>query len=361
MSKYLVKENEKLNGVMSVSQIITFLKCQKQWEYSYIHELTKRVEKPYFTIGRLCHYGMQGAWTAHHAGKSIEECIENGYKYMENYFEEYINTNVLLEEELTILEEIYNDSKSIFKNAFINFNPEEYEVYEVYNKTPAIELHFKIPIKRTKGFHGFIDLIVKHKKTGQIWIVDYKFRSSLAQDEDEAYNMQNAVYSKACDYLKIPYTGSMTYQHLNIPPAIPNINKDGTISRAKIRTTWEVYEKICVENGQDPLKYKEEMVEKLSSIEWNRKTLEYRSKSMLDRMWDLLIEPTSKKLYNIKNNKAKNGIYTFISMYPINCKMCQYNELCQADLRGYDTENIILIDFVRKNDKIDPEDQKTDN
>ena len=58
---------------------------------------------------------------------------------------------------------------------------------------------------------------------------------------------------------------------------------------------------------------------------------------MLDRMWDLLIEPTSKKLYSIKNSKAKNGVYTFISMYPINCKMCQYNELFQAYLRLYDT------------------------
>lgn len=348
MNKYLVNDKTKLEGLISISQIMTYLKCQKSWEYSYVQKLTRRIEKPYFTIGKLCHCGMQGAWMGHWLKKNINECVEEGYKYMESYYNEYLENNILLEEEVDILDKIYEDSKVIFKNAFLDFKPEEYEVYEIDSNTPAIELHFKLPINRTKGFHGFVDLIVKHIETNYIWVVDYKFKSSLSQDEDEKYNIQNATYAKACDYMGIPYLGSMTYQYLNIPPSTPSINKNGTVSRSLIRTTWEIYKQTCIEAGQDPSKYEEEMKEKLSSIEWSKKTLEYRSSEMLDRMWGLIVEPIARKITSLKNSKSKDGIKTNFCMYPMNCKMCQFNDVCQADIRGYDTSNIIAMEYVYK-------------
>lgn len=351
MNKYLVKDGTKLDGLMSISQIGTYLRCPKSWEYSYIHKLTRRVEKTYFTIGKLCHCGMQGAWMGHWLKKNTNECVEEGYKYMESYYNEYLENNILLEEEVDILNNVYEDSKKIFKMAFLGFKPEEYEVYEIDNNTPAIELHFKLPISKTRGFHGYMDLIVRHKETGYIWVVDYKFKSSLSQDEDEKYNLQNSVYSTACDYLGIPCLGSMTYQHLNISPSIPNKNKNGTFSRSKIRTTWEVYKQTLIDSGQDPLEYESEMVEKLSDIEWSRKTFEYRSGDMLNRIWNIIIEPMAKKLTNLKKSKAKDGIKSMICMYPMNCKNCQFSDLCQGQIRGYDVDSIITMEYVTKDAK----------
>ena len=71
-------------GMVSVSQIQTFLSCRKKWEYSYIENIRPRVERSYLTIGKLCHKGMQvamqNAWKDKEAG--LDTSFEYGlYKY----------------------------------------------------------------------------------------------------------------------------------------------------------------------------------------------------------------------------------------------------------------------------------------
>ena len=39
----------------------SFMSCCKKWEYGYVENLTPRVERPYLSIGKLCHTGMQTA------------------------------------------------------------------------------------------------------------------------------------------------------------------------------------------------------------------------------------------------------------------------------------------------------------
>ena len=62
-TKYLYDENQSPEGMISVSQLQTFLSCAKKWSYNYIDNLTPRVDRAYLTIGKLCHRGMQVAMT----------------------------------------------------------------------------------------------------------------------------------------------------------------------------------------------------------------------------------------------------------------------------------------------------------
>ena len=355
-TKYLYDEHRTPEGMVSVSQLQTFLSCKKKWAYNYIENLRPRVERSYLTIGKLCHKGMQVTmqelWKEqqNRGGGStnwFKEVANKAIKSIREEYDEYICNTDLLDEEMPDMEQMLHDAVSVFRQAFKEFEPWKYEVVTLCNKgrpIPALELHFRVPCLPTKGLHGYIDAILKDKETGFIWCVDYKFRKSLSPDDDEAFNIQNAVYAYACGKMGIPITGTMTWQHINTPVADPAILKNGTVSRSKIKTTWEHYEQFLIEHGQDPKDYEEEMILKLSDIEWYRATLEYRNEETIDRIWKQCIIPAARGVRSAHGKKADN----FRSLYPWNCKMCQYQSLCQAELRGYDRDAIIEREYTKR-------------
>lgn len=344
---YLYNENESPEGMISVSQLQTFLSCKKKWEYDYIEKITPRVDRSYLTIGKLCHKGMQVAMYAMWNKIPWQTASDKGVDAINEEWEEYMDVTPLLDEEVPDMNQMLIDAIEIFKQAFKEFEPWKYEVLTVKRSgeiIPALELHFKVPCPPTKGLHGYIDAILKDKETGFVWCVDYKFRKSLAPDDDEAFNIQNSVYAYACEKMGINITGTMTWQHMNTPAMDPQILKDGKISRAKIKTTWEHYASFCRQHMQDPSLYEDEMEDKLSDIEWYRTTYEYRNNLTIGNIWTECCLPVAKEIKKAHGKHADN----YRSLYPWNCKMCQYQSLCQAELRGYDIESIKEREYVKR-------------
>lgn len=353
-TKCLFPEGAIPEGMVSVSQLMTHMSCPKKWEYNYIENLKPRVERPFLTVGKLCHKGMQTAmqeaWKDQQAGLDTSyECGLYGYwrssgvDAMVAEWNAYMRDNEFLVEEIPDQEQILTDAVSVFTQAFNEFEPWKYEVVTLQKDgkpIPALELHFLVPCPGSKGLHGYIDAILREKQTGFVWCTDYKFRKSLSDDTEEAFNVQNAVYTHACSKMGVSITGTMTWQHCNTPAADPAVNKNGTISRAKIKTTWNHYARFCASQGVDPEPYREEMEPKLSDIEWFRATYEYRNDPTVKRIWNEVVVPASWAVK--KSHKGGNKRF----MYPWNCKMCQYQSLCQAELRDYDAKEIRLRDYT---------------
>lgn len=343
-------------GMVSVSQIQTFLSCKKKWEYSYIEDLKPRVERSYLTVGKLCHKGMQVAmqnvWEAQQKewNPNFNDIRDAGIEAIRLEYADYMAYTDFLPEELPDMEQMLSDAEAVFSQAFFEFEPWKYEVITLYNGVvpiPALELHFIVPCPPTKGLHGYIDAILRDKETGLTWCVDYKFRKSLSPDEDEAFNIQNAVYTYACQKMEVDIAGTMTWQHINTPAAEPAVLKGGKISRSKIKTTWEKYADFCRKNGQDPEEYREEMEEKLAGIEWWRATREYRNEGTVARIWNNCVIPVAKQIKLAHGKKADN----FRSMYPWNCAhICPYGSLCQAELRDYDAESIRDREYTKRHE-----------
>lgn len=349
--KYLFDETTQTpEGMVSVSQLQSFMSCPKKWEYGYVEGLTPRVERDYLSVGKLCHKGMQESmrYKWEHEGEPgycREKALGAAYIAMTVEHRKYVESHMFLEEEMYDVNQILADAEAVFEQAFWEFGIDRYDVLTVRKNgvdTPALELHFCIPCSGSKGLHGYIDAILKDKHTGFTWCTDYKFRKSLSPDTEEETNIQNAVYTKACAMLGINISGTMTWQHVNTPASTPAILKDGKVSRAKIKTTWAKYRDFLLANGKDPEDYREEMEPKLADIEWYRATYEYRNVETVQRMWDECIVPTAKAV-----KKAwKGGNPRFL--YPWNCKMCQFRSLCQGELRGYDPEFIRISEYIER-------------
>lgn len=341
------------DGMVSVSQLQSFMSCPKKWEYGYIENLTPRVERTYLTIGKLCHKGMEVALTAQWRGekrpntdKAYHEYCQMGLEAIRAEWSEYMRVTNFLDEEVPEQERVLQDALSVFEQAYYELEPWKYEVYSVCRGgkvRPALELHFVVPCAGSKGLHGFIDAILKDKETGLVWCVDYKFRKTLAPDDDEAFNIQNAVYTHACDRMGINIVGTITWQHVNTPAAEPSLNKNGSVSRAKIKTTWPKFKAFCEANGVDPSAYEEEMREKLADIEWCRITREYRNPVYVERIWQDVVIPAARAVKTARDKGIKRRF-----MYPWNCKMCQYQSLCQAELRDYDAALVRTLEYTQR-------------
>jgi len=327
----------------SVSQIGLFNRCRKAWKYSYKDNLMKRQEKLYFTKGKLVHIGMQSAWLYKWLGENqenplfipgLDSMLEIGISAMirwyTGFFEEnYKDMNL---EEIEELEAVFQAAQVIFIRSLTMFKPDEWEVVEIQGR-PAVETHYLIKMNRYYSMHGFIDLIARHIESDQIWQIDWKIMSSLSPEEDELYNMQNTVYNIAAQSAGIPVAGSMTYQILGVESTIPKVNKNGSISRALIRCTWDEYSKFCVDNGQNPDEYEEEMVPKLGQIEWVRTNKEYMNYSVSLNIWKQVIMGTVREIRRVKTHLP--------SISAFNCKNCQFGALCLAEIRGYDVDFIL--------------------
>lgn len=352
-TKCLFPDGVSTEGMVSISQLQTYMSCPKKWAYNYIERLTPRVERPYLSIGKLCHKGMETAmrvkWSLDNDSLyGPEHLLEEALLAMREEWKKYMSSNCFLEEEIPEQEQILADAESVFTQAFWEFDIEKYEVLTVYKDgepIPALELHFLMPCPGSKGLHGYIDAILRDKQSGFVWCTDYKFRKSLSPNEEEAFNVQNAVYTRACAKMGIDITGTMTWQHVNTPASDPAQLKNGTFSRAKIKTTWEHYAHVLEMAGVDPEDYEEEMKPKLSDIEWYRAAYEYRNSDTVQSVWEQSVVPASwavKRAY-----KANNPRF----VYPWNCKMCQYGNLCQAELRGHDAEFLRSTEYTTRNTK----------
>ena len=239
-TKCLFNERQTPEGMISVSQLQSFLSCKKKWEYGYIEEITPRVDRAYLTIGKLCHKGMQTAmqcaWEDQQENPDCDyrtldrwkNWQDAGLEALEEEYNVYLRDVPLLDEELPTMDKMLSDAQSVFEQAFEEFEPWKYEVLTLCKGSkpiPALELHFKVPCMPTKGMHGYIDAILRDTETGFVWCTDYKFRKTLSPDEDEANNIQNAVYAYACQKMGVEITGTMTCQHVNTPAAQPTLLK----------------------------------------------------------------------------------------------------------------------------------------
>lgn len=353
-TKCLYPEGASPEGMVSASQIQCWMACGKRWEYSYLEGLSPRVERPYLTMGKLCHVGMHAAmerlWMAQRENLldpeypvGIDVLAREGEAAIREEHARYMEGIDYLQEELPEFERLLADALDVFGQALGEFDPLRWEVLTVYDgegELPALELHFKVPCAGSKGLHGYVDAILRDRETGHAWCVDYKFRSQLEDPEEEQFSLQNAVYMRACERMGVDVVGTLTWQHLNRPAAWPALTKGG-VSRARIRTTWARYREFVKAQGLDPADYAE-MEEKLADVEWFREVYEHRSPETVRRVWDEVVVPAA---WGIRRS-AKGGNRR--ALFPWNCRGCQFRDLCQAELRGYDAGDVRQRQYTRK-------------
>lgn len=189
---------------VSHSEISTYLDCQKKWELQYVKGL--KVDNVHLQFGSM------------------------GHKVLE--------TGIIPDEAL------YPDLKEMFEiSSWSNyFTPILDEMSEFLKEYDVLYRELRVENQYIKGV---IDLVLQHKTTKRIFILDYKFSNSDKGNEDILLDEQMYIY--AVLYAKthqIPLN-TISCGYVNIPKCEmnnPRILKNGQLSKDKAQNvTYKKY------------------------------------------------------------------------------------------------------------------------
>lgn len=321
---------------VSYSRLASWASCPYRWDLTYNRGISRRKTDRAPQLGTAVHVGMASAmlredyvkamrdWAQDYLDKTLIDCGELDIEQLNSEIEDQVM-------------EVVETAIVIVKRTLKYFNPDLWEV-QCYKGQPLVEYELSRPVMMYRNFRGFVDLVAKEKATGQVWLIDYKVRKQLQSTASEESNLQMALYQEILRWNGIPTVGSLTLQILGKPNSEPKVNKDGSLSRARIATDWESYKDAIVANGLDPADY-EDMKEKLDT-EFVRESRAYRTNLETRRVWDEIALPI------IYLMSAERHIYRHMS--PFGCTNCWAKEFCLEELRGRDVSHLLETEFIQK-------------
>jgi hypothetical protein len=138
-----------------------------------------------------------------------------------------------------------------------------YETVWMFDK-PLVEVRFRILIPELSDiagkpimYQGTFDRIVRDKRTGEIWVLDYKTAKAMSMLHIETDPQVNAYSWSAPIWLGLPVAGMLYQQHLKGFPAPPReLQRGGFSQDVKQNTTYRLYREALIQRyGKIPQEY----------------------------------------------------------------------------------------------------------
>ena len=306
----------------SNSQIKTWRKCQKLWEYKYIHKLAPRKISDALHYGSIVHRILDKLQS-----KDLEVIYDELWaEYSSKYFVEEI-------------EEVFERSFSNIKDYIEHWSNEPLEVIDT-------EIYLKAEIEGVI-IEGYADGLVKDHR-GNHWLLENKTGKSNASLENRYWDLQVMLYHELFsyyDWIKDKYgvqlEGTVWNYITSTEITDPRILQNGTISKAQSqKTTWRRYKNTVEKQGLDLNDYLD-----------MKPIFEARCNDFFQRNYlpyDVMIGGQMMKefLSSVEDIEYKRK-YKLI--YPRtmeqHCSWCDYQLLCKAE---FDTPLENLTDILEK-------------
>lgn len=346
--------------LLNYSQIAEWNRCRYRYNLSTLRHVQSRAVLRAMDLGSALHAGMEAAMrtmlrvAAKPSGSAKAPSVEGRIKSavtvaLTRWADEQIalrgGREQLTEEEIEGIQHILNCGGQITQRAIEYLGPKRWRTVTVGKaKRPGIELavQTRLPVKGWGGFHCTIDWIVEDLTEGGIWVADYKFRGQFTPMEAEEVNLQLAIYQYVLlAKYGLETSGTMMFQGRNTPPAQPTVNKNGSMSRARIATDWPTYEAALESAGLDPKDYESEMRLKLD-YEFFRLDKMYRSMDEAQAIWDQIVIPAGKSI--IRDRQDPTRMWRHLSY--MNCNGCWARDFCLTELRGEDTDFLLKTRYI---------------
>jgi CRISPR/Cas system-associated exonuclease Cas4 (RecB family) len=249
-----------------------------------------------------------------------------------------------------------HDSIDITIRTLKFFDLSGYDIVVIDGK-PAIEYEFFSPFDNGDAyryfgaFHGLIDLIVRNRSTGEVFIVDYKTTKTIKSSEAEDVRIQLGLYQYAIQRMGIRIDGTITVQIHSKPLSVPKLLKAGGMSRAYILTTWENYAAHLERAGLNPDDYAEEMIPKLATAKFFELTIVHRNEAELKALWYEVLLPVMHEISDLLNYKKsfRRHLNSFL------CPSCSMKEICLGELRGQDMSWTLQNHFKQRSATVEAE------
>lgn len=319
---------------ISYSEVSSYRRCQKAWEYRYKLRI-KRVRKYIRMLkGEMLHE-MLNAHIARKMNKKYKG--PDPWDVLEKYAEKYAT---YFEEEREHYGDIIGDCGEIFEGYLRKYRKDPL----IYERTEE-SVYFDIGKVR---FKGIIDKVACDAQERR-WIVDHKFVANIPTAEDRFSELQLLLYVWAWEktHPDEPIDGVCWDYGRSKAPTKPEVLKSGELSKRKnIDCDPHTYRATVLAHGKNLDDYQDmlELLEGKENTFYERVFLPKPSDTMVEIITDDFLESTREI-----QEKRKPAARCTRSMTPFNCNTCEYRQLCEAEVRGLDTEFIMKSEYRDRN------------
>lgn len=309
----------------SYSDIQTFQRCPKQYEFNVVMNLERKVQDKKLTLGIMFHQLLHGYYL-----DQFNEAWQDLYnKCGEGWLvdDEIADSYDVLEEAITYID------------AYIAYYEGEDDGWEILHS----EETFSATINGEE-ISFTPDLVIRDSQG--VWIVDHKTTAALPKDDIPVGNYQAFLYSSVMRELYPDFRGFIFNYVRKKTPRTPRLVKDGSrvADVNRIDTTYEILRDFIMETKPDLM----------ADATHKRRLAELKDRNRF--FWRKYVFVTDEIADNILDDipviVAQIELCRDTGRYPRNflpyagaqtCDNCDFRELCVAQLRGYNVEEVLPL------------------
>lgn len=309
------------------SAIRAYRKCPKLYDYAWVQNIEPK--KPAAPLIRGTILGQCLDRLA--AKKGIAPVIQ---KYEVEYGKLFKAEQEEYGDLLGECERIVNKYRTLYKDDGLKYlkgkdgNPFEIEV-ETEFKLPGINVHFT----------GHIDKLPQDRD-GKILVLDHKSHKSIPGPDARYNDFQLLTYIWLLPLSGLPKADGVLWDYLRTkPPTVPEVLKNGSLTRrANLDSDYDTYLETLQENNLNPEDYKD-VLDRFKAEGGNRYYERVKLPAPQKELVENMVSDFKKTIIQIVDDTKKGH---FVRNMGRDCGRCSFYNLCQMELRGYDTE------FIRK-------------
>lgn len=319
---------------LSVSKVKKWRSCQQAFDYRYVDKLRPKRKAVALRRGSWIHSCLEARGKGEEWLGVIKKLKKEEYDPL--FLEEKVELGDLPTEVFRIMRAYHQTWQRV---------DAEYEVLRV-------EQDFMIRLPKTPFvLTGKIDMIIKHKASGQVWCVEHKtMAKGIPTEEFRVTDIQTAIYDWVLEQLA-PHIGfdkkdiaGVIFDYIKTkPPTIPEVLKNGQMSQRKIDTDRWTYLACLKKAGLDPKDYTEFMKKLDENIFFMRIPMAKNPKMVKKILTEFI---NSGRQIEALSGKCVARNLNFTCDRP----KCEYRDLCLADLQGANLEFLIKNLYERSDD-----------
>lgn len=335
----------------SYSQVRSFLSCENKWYTDKVLGIKAVEVKRAPTMGSAIHHAIAARINQEDINKQLKLFIEEKEKDILLKMELYPD----IEDDWTVVKAAILKDVPWIVDAWTKWvELDDWETIVDPTYGPMVERRMVTNVADTLTtpefeFVWIADWVAKHKKTGLTWLVDWKSTTQFKDDRHHEFALQKMIYQYLLYEIDVEISGSRVAQIKPTSPAVPSINKNGSMSRSAIATTWDRYKESLMEAGLDPSEYVD-MKEKLKSpSDWFQWSSAFRTIKECENAWDQIVIPTIQRM-NYMRMWDKTPVRNLGSL---DCHtLCSVKLICMETLRGRPIDGLLDFGFERKDTNI---------
>lgn len=308
----------------SYSDVLTFQRCPKKFEFSAIRELQRKARSKALTRGSAFHRLLMDAYLGRDIEQTYQDLLTEAAMYRMDD-EEVLGTDLV-------------DLAYDMVNRYFEHYDDEWEILHVEEQFLA---------KTDEGVTiTFTPDLVIRDSVG-VWVVDHKTASSLPSGGLPMGDLQAYLYSAVMREVYPDFKGFIFNKVRAKIPTQPRLNKTGKLAINDVKrvdTTYDLLRDFIVQEAPDLLNdptHQARLAELYDNDRFFWREYVFTTDEIADTIMEEVVFTTQLIDLAIKADTFPRSFLPYAGNQE--CDKCPFRELCLAELRDYDTTSILPL------------------